>query len=148
MALEVMSGVRSLGIGCLAASDVGSLVQLLLDYEMAMALRHFLREVTVDEERIGEETILETVPEGARFMETEHTARFYREELWLPMFLDFRNPLGWQCDPSDIIDRARERAREMTVAAENRCPMSRAQRDALRTLMEEARAQAAGARRR
>jgi trimethylamine--corrinoid protein Co-methyltransferase len=144
MALDVMSGVRSLGIGCLAASDVGSLVQLLLDHEMAMALKHLLREVTVDDERIGEATILQTVPQGARFMETEHTARHYREELWLPMFLDFRNPLGWQRDPSDIIERARERAREMAATAGNQCPLTPGQRDAVQALMDEARAETSG----
>jgi len=148
MALEVMSGTRSLGLGCLAASDVGSQVQLLLDYEMADAFRHLLREVVVDEPRLGEDTIRETVPQGARFMEAEHTARFYREELWLPMFLDFRNPLGWQRDPSDIIDRARTRARELAATAENQCPLTEPQRRAIESLMAEARQATAGTQRR
>jgi trimethylamine--corrinoid protein Co-methyltransferase len=148
MALDVMSGARSLGIGCLAASDVGSLVQLLLDYEMALAFRHLLREVIVDDERTGEDVIRETAPRGARFLETEHTARFYREELWLPMFLDFRNPLGWQRDPSDIVDRARTRARGLTATAENQCPLTEEQRRGIEGLMDEARAQVAGTHRR
>jgi trimethylamine--corrinoid protein Co-methyltransferase len=139
MALDVLAGARSVGIGCLAASDVGSVVQLLLDYEMALALRHLLREVIVDEERIGEAVIARGVPEGARFLESAHTARFYREELWLPMFLDFRNPLGWQRDPSDLIDRARARARELVLEAESQCPLTGEQRGALRSLMQEAR---------
>jgi len=143
MALDVMAGARSLGLGCLAASDVGSPVQLLLDYEIAMALRNLLREVIVDDDRIGEPTILSTVPTGARFLETSHTAQYYRDELWLPMFLDFRNPLGWQRDPSDIIDRARARARELARTAENQCPLSEAQQARIASLMAEARAESA-----
>ncbi|MGQ9730992.1 MAG: trimethylamine methyltransferase family protein [Candidatus Zipacnadales bacterium] len=139
MALEVMSGTRSLGIGCLAASDVGSLVQLTLDYEMAQAFQHLLREIQVDAAHIGEDAIRETVPQGARFMEIEHTARFYREELWMPMFLDFRPPLGWERDPSDIIQRARKYARNLAKTAENQCPLSGAQRQAIQSLMNEAR---------
>jgi trimethylamine--corrinoid protein Co-methyltransferase len=148
MTLEVLAGGRSLGLGCLAASDVGSLVQLVLDRELACALGHLLRETAVDGEHIGEETILATVPEGARFMETEHTARFYREELWLPMLFDFRNPLGWQRDPSDIIDRARAQARELAGSAMCQCPLSREQRAAIRRLMDGARRAAEGSERR
>jgi trimethylamine:corrinoid methyltransferase-like protein len=143
-ALDIAAGSRSIGIGCLAASDVGSLVQLVLDYEMAQAFRHLYREVASNEERIGEALIAETVPEGARFMEAEHTARFYREELWLPMFLDYRNPLGWQRDPSDVIARARNRARELATTAENQCPLLDEQRQAVRKLIQEAERRAGG----
>jgi len=143
-ALEIAAGTRSIGIGCLAASDVGSLVQLVLDYEMAQAFSHLFREVSVDEERIAEDVIAETVPQGARFMQTEHTARFFREEMWLPMFLDYRNPLGWQRDPSDIIERARNRARELAATAENQCPLSDSQRKAVRDLIGEAERKAGG----
>ncbi len=138
-ALDVMSGTRSIGIGCLAASDVGSLVQLFLDHEMAQAFSHLFREISTDADHIGEDTIAATVPQGARYLETEHTARFYREELWLPMFLDYRNPLGWQRDPSDIIARARHRAREVAATAECQCPLSEEQRRAIGNLMDAAR---------
>jgi len=137
-ALDVMAGTRSIGIGCLAASDVGSLVQLFLDYEMSQAFAHLFREISVDHAHIGEAAIAETVPEGARFMESEHTARFYREELWLPMFLDYRNPLGWQRDPSDVIERARDRARVVAATAENQCELAEADQRAIRELMQTA----------
>jgi trimethylamine:corrinoid methyltransferase-like protein len=147
-ALDIMSGVRSIGIGCLAASDVGSLVQLFLDYEMAQAFSHLFREISTDAEHIGEDVIAATVPQGARFMETEQTARFYREELWLPMFLDYRNPLGWQRDPSDIIERARDRARQAAATAVCQCPLSEEQKRAIRGLMEAARTEHPGTHRR
>ncbi len=64
------------------------------------------------------------------------------------MFLDFRNPLGWQRDPSDIIDRARAKARELAATAQNQCPLDTERQAAIRALMDEARAQAAGSHRR
>ena len=143
-ALDIASGTRSVGCGSLACSDVGSLVQLVLDVEMAEAFGHMLREVDVDEEHIGRETILDTVPGGARFMETEHTARHFREELWLPRLFDFRVPIAFQADPTDMIEKARGRARELAAKAENQCPLPEEKRRAIRTLMEEARRQAGG----
>ena len=144
-ALSISAGYRRLGVGCLSASDVGSPVQLVLDYEMGLFFRHMLREVTVDEERIGLDTILATAPRGAYFMAEEHTARFFREESWLPRFVDNRVPLMWMNDPSNLIERARSSARELFAAAENQCPLSAQQQRHIRTLMAEAAAVAAAA---
>ena len=131
-------GDMSMGIGCLAFSDVGSPVQLALDYEMGQCFNHLLREVAADDDHVGLETILATAPLGARFMESEHTARFFREECWLPAFEDHRPPLAWARDPSDMIDRARERARALDAGAENQCPLPEAKRAEIRRLLDEA----------
>jgi trimethylamine--corrinoid protein Co-methyltransferase len=81
-------GHRDLGIGCLATSDVGSPVQLVLDYDMGTRLRHVLREVSVDPDHVGLETILDVAPRGSHHLETEHTVRFFREETWLSSLVD------------------------------------------------------------
>ncbi|MBM4046823.1 MAG: hypothetical protein FJ279_17085, partial [Planctomycetes bacterium] len=128
IALGVASGERSIGIGCLACSDVGGLVQLMLDYEMGLFFKHLFRDVKVDDERIGESTILDTAPRGAYYLDTEHTAQFFRDEMWFSEFMDYRNPLGWMQNPSDAIVRARDKAREMTRTARNQCPLSEAQK--------------------
>lgn len=128
-------GRRGLGIGCLSASDVGSPVQLMLDYEMGLFFRHMLREVSADDEHIGLESILETAPRGAYFMATEHTAGFFREESFFPAFVDQRAPLAWAQNPTDMIDKARQRARDWFATAENQCPLSDDQRRQIQALV-------------
>jgi len=147
-ALVIANGGRSLAAGCLGSSDVGSLVQLVLDYEIAGFWRHLLRDVHVDDAHIAEALIAEVIPAGARHMETEHTARFFREAQWLPNLFDFRTAPAWKEGPSDPIERARARAREMARTAENQCPLSAGQRAEIRRLMTAAREEADSAARR
>ena len=137
-AFNVAAGKRQLGIGCLADSDVGSPVQLVLDHEMVGFFQHLFRDVSADDAHVGLDTILETLPRGARFLETDHTAQFFREVCWLPAFMDHRAPLAWMQNPSDMIDRARKRAGELEASAENQCPLSAPQRQQIRSLIREA----------
>jgi len=125
----VCGGVRDFGsLGTLAFADVGSAVQLLLDLELMSHMDRLVRGVTVDEERIAEELICETAPRGAHYLETEHTALHYREELWIPELMDRRVPMAWAIAPADMVDNARARARELLAQAPNRCPLSEEQR--------------------
>ena len=137
-AFNIAAGQRTLGIGCLAYSDVGSPVQLVLDYEMGLYFRHLFREVASDDEHVGMDTLLSTAPHGAFFLETEHTACFFREESWIPAFMDHRVPLAWAANPSDMIEQARARARDLFANAENLCPLSEGQQQEIRELMNEA----------
>ena len=89
MFIGVIGGARRFGaMGRLAAGDVGSPVQLLIDLEMVRALQRFLDGVSVDDDRLAVPLILDIVPQGARYLETEHTADFYRSELWQHELLD------------------------------------------------------------
>ena len=131
-------GIRNLHIGQLGTSDVGSPVQLLLDYEIIQLYRHMLREVNTDDEHVGLETILATAPRGAYFMETEHTAQFFREECFFPAFVDHRAPLAWAQNPTDMIAKARQKARDWFATAKNQCPLSEEQKREIRTIVAEA----------
>jgi len=131
-------GNRDFGLGSLSASDVGSPVQLMIDYELAGYFRHLLRDVSGDAAHIGLATMLTTIPQGARFMENEHTARFFREECWFSALVDHRAPLAWANNPSDLIVRARERARDWFGASENQCPLSESQRRDILAVVAEA----------
>ena len=137
-AFNIAAGQRQLGIGCLAFSDIGSPVQLVLDHEMGRYFQHMFREVHTDEAHVGLQTILDTVPRGARYLETDHTAQFFREECWLPNFIDHRVPLSWMQNPSDMIDTARTRTRALYQTTENQCPLSGTQKQQIRALMKEA----------
>ena len=143
-AFGIASGLRKIGIGCLGVSDLGSPVQLVLDFEMVRFFNEMFRDVSTDEAHIGLETILQTAPRGAYFMETEHTARFFREECWLAAFSDYRPPSAWMQSPTDMVDRARDRARELFGTAENQCPLSEDEQRQVRELIAEADALAGG----
>ena len=84
------------------------------------------------------DNIVATVPQGATYMSSEHTFRFFREEMWLPSLMDYRNPLGWLKDPSDMIEKARKKARELLRSAENQSPLSDARRQEIKALVKEA----------
>jgi trimethylamine--corrinoid protein Co-methyltransferase len=127
-----------LGVGSLAYSDIGSPVQLVLDYEMGLYFRHLLRDVSADREHVGLDTILETARRGAYYLETEHTVRFFREESWLPDFMDPRPPIAWMQNPTDMIDQARTRTKELYKKTENMCPLSEDKKQQLRALIKEA----------
>jgi trimethylamine--corrinoid protein Co-methyltransferase len=143
-AFNLAAGVRSMGIGSLACSDVGSPVQLFLDYELGQFFRHLLREVTVDQDHVGLETILETAPRGAYFLNREHTAAHFRKECWLPAFFDSRVAAAWAMNPVDMVDRARSRACEVYAKAENQCPLSAEQRREIGQIVQEAQRAAGG----
>jgi len=135
---SVAAGVRKLGVGSLAFSDVGSPVQLVLDCGLVDYYQHLFRPVHVDDAHVGLDSILETAPRGARYIETEHTARHFREESWLPDLIDHRVPLAWMADPSDLIERGRQQARELYARADNQCPLSAAQQADIHALIREA----------
>ena len=143
--LGMAMGVRSFGVGCLAFSDVGSPVQLLIDLELADYARHLYREVSLDDEHLGLDTILQTAPRGGRYLETEHTAAFFREECWLPGLCDFRAFMAWANQPNDIVERARRRALEVYRKASNPCALSDACQQHIRSLQREAERQALSA---
>ncbi|OGV61972.1 MAG: hypothetical protein A3K18_06505 [Lentisphaerae bacterium RIFOXYA12_64_32] len=144
VAFGAATGARDFGIGCLAFSDVGSPVHLILDRELVGFVEHLLRDVSIDDEHIGLNNIIETVPTGGRYMENLHTAQFFREECWLPSLIDYRAFMAWASNPSDMIADARKKARNLFSGATNHCPLSDDQQRAIRKLMQDADAAARG----
>ncbi|NLF17143.1 MAG: hypothetical protein GX595_07785 [Lentisphaerae bacterium] len=136
--LATATGTTSFGVGCLAFSDVGSPVQLVIDRELAGFAAHLHREVSVDDAHLGLDTITATVPEGGRFLESAHTAEFFREESWLPTLFDYRAFMAWAGNPGDMIARAAETVRTLARTAQNPCPLSDEQKRELGRIMKAA----------
>jgi trimethylamine--corrinoid protein Co-methyltransferase len=145
MAFGAAMGARAFGVGSLAFSDVGSPVQLLIDRELVGYVQQLLRDVSIDEERIGMEAILSTIPSGGRYLESSHTADYFRQECWLPQLFDYRAFHVWARDSADLIAKARGKARELYQRACNHCPLDDNSQRALRGLLREADAVAARA---
>ena len=131
-------GARKFGVGSLAFSDVGSPVHLVIDQELVGFVQNLVREVSMDDDHVGMDTILETAPTGGRFLETDHTTRFFQEECWLPKLLDYRAFMAWAKDPADMIAAAQVKARDLYATARNQCPLSAEQRTAIHQLLKEA----------
>ena len=76
-----------------------------------------------NEETLAESTIIEVVPQGARFLETDHTLRHFRAVSWFPEIMDRRVPLAWQESPAGMLERARAKAIDLEERAPNLCPL-------------------------
>jgi trimethylamine--corrinoid protein Co-methyltransferase len=145
----VCGGVRSFGsLGTLAFADIGSPVQLLLDLEMMSHFERLLKGIVVDEDRMAEELICEVGPKGAYYLATDHTARYFREELWSPQYMDRRVPMAWLQSPADMLENARAKARQILAEAPNKCPLSEDQKAEVRRIVAAADAQVSGQTRR
>jgi trimethylamine--corrinoid protein Co-methyltransferase len=139
----VCAGVRSFGsLATLADADIGSLTQLMVDLELMGYFERLVQGIAVDDDRLAEEVIAEVAPRGAYFLNHDHTAKYFREELWLPELIDRRVPMAWAQDPRTMVDNARAKARQVAASAENQCPLSDEQRREIEGIMAEAAAKA------
>jgi trimethylamine--corrinoid protein Co-methyltransferase len=137
----VCGGIRGWGsLGVTAFSDIGSVTQLMVDLELMGYFERLLQGIAVSAEKLAEEVICEIAPKGAYFLNQEHTARHFREELWLPELLDRRVPMAWAQNPRTMLDNARAKARRVAAEAENQCPLSEEQKRQVRAIVAEARA--------
>lgn len=135
----VLCGTRSFGsLAVLSTADTGSLVQLMLDVEMMQYFQRLLDGVVVDAERLAEEVICEVSPEGARFMEHDHTLQYFREEMFSPELAHRNVAAAWIDGPETMLARARAKAKRLIETAPNRCTLSQAEQKAIRSILDAA----------
>ncbi|MHB8997539.1 MAG: trimethylamine methyltransferase family protein [Armatimonadota bacterium] len=132
----ICSGLRSFGsLGILATADVGSVVQLMLDLELMKHFERLLQGVEVDEERLAEEVIKEVAPRGAYYLNHDHTAKFFRSELYMYELVDRRVPMAWLTDPANLLDNARAKAKRIAAEAHNQCPLTDDQKRQVQSIL-------------
>lgn len=137
----ICSGIRSFGsLGILSTADTGSVLQLMLDLELMKHFERLLQGVQVDEETLAEDVIKEVAPRGAYYLNQDHTAKFFRSELYLPDLVDRRVPMAWLTDPANMLDNARRQAHRVVADAENQCPLSDEQKRQVADIVAEAKA--------
>ncbi len=99
--------------GLLSVDEVFSPVQMVLDAELASALRHWLRPVDLSEAAIGFDAIAAAGP-GGGFVDQEHTAQHFRQELWQPRLWSRTLLSQWQAQGAKLdVDVARARCLEL-----------------------------------
>ncbi len=134
--MAFMAGIRSFGgLTTLAFSDVGSVVQLMLDMELMSAVEKLARGFDVDDEKLAEEVIKEVAPRGARFLESEHTFKHFREAQWFPELFDRRVTGTYALDPKTMLEQAREKALRLIDTAPNLCPLDESQKRELMRIL-------------
>jgi len=139
MGMAFMAGVRNFtGLTTLAFSDVGSVVQLMMELELVSWMRKMAQGFEVDPDRIAEAVICEVAPRGAYYLEHEHTLRYFREEQWFPELMDRQVPMAWKEDPKTMVENARAKALRLIESAPNPCPLSSAQRRELQKILDAA----------
>lgn len=79
----MVCGHASICCGLLSVDEVFSPIQMIIDDEIVSALRRFIKGFEVNEETLAFE-IIKDVGAGGYFIDTDHTAHFYRSEFWQP----------------------------------------------------------------
>lgn len=99
--------------GLLSIDEVYSPVQMVIDKEIVGILKRFAKEEYVNEEKIGFDIIKEVIEKNENFIASEHTFKYFKDELWEPkifsrdMFSNWKNK-GMKKD----IDIAKEIVKE------------------------------------
>jgi trimethylamine--corrinoid protein Co-methyltransferase len=73
-------------VGCLEAGLTRSFEMITLSNEIIDIVRWLLKGITVNAETLGVDVIGEVGP-GGHFLQTEHTLRHFREEIWQPILI-------------------------------------------------------------
>ncbi|MEA3400135.1 MAG: trimethylamine methyltransferase family protein [Armatimonadota bacterium] len=128
----------SCGGGMVDEGKILSPVQILLDREFASGSTHLCREFDPSPENIAMDEILEVgVAMGTSHLETMHTARRFRDSLWLPELMDRSGYAGSERE-EQILQKAADRVDELLESYEK--PEGREEQlTAMREVVERAR---------
>ena len=89
------AGHTTIMCGELSVDEVYSPIQMIIDNEIVSALQHLVRTVEVNEESLAFEVIKQVGP-GGQFLDTDHTYRHFRSEIWEPSVFSRHMMAGWQ----------------------------------------------------
>ena len=95
--------------GMLGGLDIADYAQMIIDDELAGMVNRYVRGIEVSEETLAYDVIREVGPTG-QFLDSTHTARFFRKEHFLPRILE--RVIG-EVEIDSILIRAQERARHI-----------------------------------
>jgi trimethylamine--corrinoid protein Co-methyltransferase len=119
--LAVLSGANLNGAaGAIGSQGIISLEQLVIDDDIYGGIFHQRRGIAVDEETLASD-VIEQVGPGGSFLEELHTLRHFRAELRDSRLANRLTAPAWTAAGSkDVLARAREMARDILAAPEER----------------------------
>ena len=98
---------------------VGSIEQIVIDAELVNMLNRVARGIDVNEETLAFDLIKQMSFDGA-YIEQEHTAAHFREELWLPRILRRVSPSAWNDEKTDMLQDARLKVKKILATEDPR----------------------------
>lgn len=98
---------------------VGSIEQIVIDAEIVSMLNRLARGVEVNDETLAFDLIREMGFDG-QYIEQEHTAEHFREELWLPRIVRRVNPSAWNDEKPDMLEDAKRKVKEILATNDPR----------------------------
>jgi trimethylamine:corrinoid methyltransferase-like protein len=102
-----------IGQGMLEKGKTISPVQLLLERDLGIGVRHFARGVEPADENIAIATILDVgIALERSYLDTEHTLHHYRSSLWLPELIERSGWNGYERE-GDILRKAQRKVNEL-----------------------------------
>ncbi len=108
----IACGRVGISCGLLSVDEVYSPVQLVIDREIISALRRFVQGFEISEDTLAVDLVKEVGP-GGLFTATEHTATYWRKELWHPTIFAREMFSAWrQKGAKTEVDEARTICRE------------------------------------
>ena len=120
MLLNAISGMTlTQTMGTLASGFYGSAEMLVICNEMARMIKYLLRGVQVSEETLALDVIREVGHEG-NFLTHDHTASFFRKELYFPLLFRRLTIDKWEAQGSkSILEEAHQNVKENLSTAEH-----------------------------
>ncbi len=102
------------GMGQLQSQKALSLTQLVMDEEIARALRRWWQGFRVDDETLAFPVLRDVVERGGDFLGHEHTLAHFREELWRSPLLARTYRETWEAEgATTLAERARRHVEEV-----------------------------------
>lgn len=106
--LATAGGSREIvtGVGVLSQASVVSVGQMVIDYDFCMLVNRLLQGIDFAEPKLAEQLIID-LGIGANFIAEIHTAKHFREELFLSDIFDRRALGAWQEDRQSMLEHAK-----------------------------------------
>ena len=121
---HMSTGVSNIwGVGQLESELTISPAQAVIDNEMIDYAIRFRRGVKVDDETLALGVTREVGPAGS-FLETDHTAEHFREELWMPRLLWRQKRAAWDEHGKKRLDERAEDVADELIARPVDCGLS------------------------
>jgi len=120
--------------GVLGDGEIGSIVQLVIDDEIATVVNHLLKGIEISSETLSAKAI-ESVGIGGSFLASEHTRRNFRQ-LWMPELGVTKTVNAWTKDKENMLENAKKKAEAMLKEYRPRTRLDKEQIKEIRQIVE------------